>query len=48
MQTYNFIVTIGSLSYNIDVNAMSEEEAIQTIEQSYPALEGWRYILLQK
>lgn len=46
MRTYNFIVTIGSLSYNVDINAASEDEAIQIIRQSYPALEGWNYVLL--
>lgn len=46
MKTYNFIVWIGSLEYNIEINATNEEEALDIMSKEYPRIEGWRYMLI--
>jgi hypothetical protein len=46
MQTYNFIVMIGKNQFGLDVNAYTEDEAIDIIQKEYPIEQGYRYILL--
>lgn len=46
MRTYNFLVTIGSLEYIVDINALNEEEAFEIISKEYPKFEGWNYYLI--
>ena len=46
MRTYNFLVTIGSLEYIIEINAISEEEALDIMSREYPKMEGWKYFLI--
>ena len=46
MKTYNFIIEIGSISFGLEVNAYSENEAIDIIQKEYPYSEGYRYVLI--
>ncbi len=46
MKTYNFIIGIGSISFQLEVNAHSEDEAIDMIQEEYPYSEGYHYMLI--
>lgn len=46
MRTYSFLVSIGSYEQIVEINALSEQEAIDIISREYPRLEGWRYVLM--
>lgn len=46
MKTYSFLVTIGSYEQIVEINALSEQEAIDIISREYPMMEGWRYTLI--
>lgn len=46
MRTYSFLVSIGSYEKIVEINALSEQEAIDIISREYPKLEGWRYVLI--
>lgn len=46
MRTYSFLVSIGSYEQIVEINALSEEEAIEIISREYPWIEGWRYVLI--
>lgn len=46
MNTYNFLVRMGSVQYGIEVNATTEEEAIEILCNEYSPEEGWSYMLL--
>lgn len=40
MKTFNFIVSIGNLTYNVDVDAFNEDDALDLIQNEYPEQEG--------
>lgn len=46
METYNFIVTIGNMQFGIDIDACSEDEAIDIVQKEYPIDEGYHYMLI--
>jgi len=46
MHTYNFIIINGKINFNLDVDAKTEDEAIDIVRREYPIDDGYRYILL--
>ena len=46
MKTYNFFVFIGSNEQIVEINAQSEEEALDIMSEQFPHSEGWRYVLM--
>lgn len=46
IKTYNFLITLGRHSFIVDINAKSEDEAIDIINESYPLNEGYHYMLI--
>lgn len=46
MRTYNFFIRLGTCEFLLDVNAFSEDEALDIISNEYPQQDGWQYILI--
>lgn len=46
METYNFLITIGKTQFQIDVDANTEDEAIDIIQKEYSIDDGYHYMLI--
>jgi len=46
MKTYNFIVFQGGTNFHVDVNAESDDEAIDLLRKDWPESSGWNFVLI--
>ena len=46
IKTYNFLILIGKTQLQVDIDAYTEDEAIDIIQKEYPIDEGYHYILI--
>ena len=46
MKTYNFIVFQGGTSFQVNVNAESDYEAIELLRKDWPENCGWNFVLI--
>ena len=46
LKTYNFLISCGKIAFQLDINAYTEDEAIDIVLEQYPQNSGFTYILL--
>lgn len=46
MKTYNFIIFCGKIQFGLEINANSQDEALDIVSKEYPTDAGWYFILL--